>query len=248
MADEEKKDDVEATPEAPAAEEAPAQTPEPDVAPDPDAPEAAADEPAADVAEPEAAEAESPAEPEAAEAEAAAEPEAAEAEAPPEAAPPAEPEERLTPKQRRIRTRSAHTGEARATRTPEERQADRDTERRRKAAARTRYRAKTKAKAAERRAAQPAAEPLPPVEHVSGTQKVRQGVVVSDRADKTITVRIDMVRRHRRYQKIMRSTETLHAHDETNNAHAGDTVRVVESRPLSRLKRWRLVEVVERAK
>ncbi len=236
MADEEKKDDVEATPEAPAAEEAPAQTPEPDVAPDPAAPEAAADEPAADVAEPEAAEAEAPAEPEAA------------AEAPPEAAPPAEPEERLTPKQRRIRTRSAHTGQARATRTPEERQADRDTGRRRKAAARTRYRAKTKAKAAERRAAQPAAEPLPPVEQVSGTQKVRQGVVVSDRADKTITVRIDMVRRHRRYQKIMRSTETLYAHDETNNAHAGDTVRVVESRPLSRLKRWRLVEVVERAK
>jgi small subunit ribosomal protein S17 len=224
MADEEKTDDVEATPEAPAAEEAPAQTPEPEVAPDPDAPEADADtgEPAAEPA---------------AEAEAEAEPE-----------PPAEPEERLTPKQRRTRTRSAHKGEARATRTPQERQTDRDAERRRKAAARTRYRAKVKAKKAERRASEPPAEPLPPVEHVSGTQKVRQGVVVSDRADKTITVRIDMVRRHRRYQKIMRSTETLHAHDETNNAHAGDTVRVVESRPLSRLKRWRLVEVVERAK
>jgi small subunit ribosomal protein S17 len=222
MADEEKKDDVETTPEVPAAEEAPAQTPEPEVAPDPDAPEAPAaeGEPAAE-----------------AEAEPAAEP-----------APPAEPEERLTPKQRRTRTRSAHRGDARATRTPEERQADRDAERRRKAAARTRYRAKVKAKKAERRAAEPPAEPLPPVEHVSGTQKVRQGVVVSDRADKTITVRIDMVRRHRRYQKIMRSTETLHAHDESNNAHAGDTVRVVESRPLSRLKRWRLVEVIERAK
>jgi small subunit ribosomal protein S17 len=73
-------------------------------------------------------------------------------------------------------------------------------------------------------------------------------VVVSDKADKTITVRIDVARRHRRYKKIVRTSNTLHAHDETNDANLGDTVIVRESRPLSRSKRWRLVQVVERAK
>ncbi|MDQ3677516.1 MAG: 30S ribosomal protein S17 [Actinomycetota bacterium] len=80
------------------------------------------------------------------------------------------------------------------------------------------------------------------------TPQVRIGTVVSSKADKTITVRIDTARRHRRYQKIMRSTSTLHAHDEANDANEGDRVRVVESRPLSRTKRWQLVEVLERAK
>ncbi|MGH2868511.1 MAG: 30S ribosomal protein S17 [Solirubrobacteraceae bacterium] len=79
-------------------------------------------------------------------------------------------------------------------------------------------------------------------------QKVRQGIVVSDKADKTITVRIDTARRHRRYEKIVRTSRTLHAHDERNDAHTGDTVIVREARPLSRTKRWRLVQVVERAK
>ncbi|MBV9311204.1 MAG: 30S ribosomal protein S17 [Solirubrobacterales bacterium] len=74
------------------------------------------------------------------------------------------------------------------------------------------------------------------------------GVVVSDRADKTITVRIDIARRHRRYKKIVRTSNTLHAHDERNDANVGDTVVVRESRPLSRTKRWRLVEVLERAR
>jgi small subunit ribosomal protein S17 len=73
-------------------------------------------------------------------------------------------------------------------------------------------------------------------------------VVVSDRADKTITVRIDVARPHRMYKKIVRTSSTLHAHDEANEAHTGDTVRVIESRPLSRTKRWRLVEVLERAR
>jgi small subunit ribosomal protein S17 len=81
-----------------------------------------------------------------------------------------------------------------------------------------------------------------------GVRKVRQGVVVSDKADKTITVRIDTARRHRRYEKIVRSSSTLHAHDENNDAREGDTVRVIESRPLSRSKRWRLVDVLERAR
>ena len=80
------------------------------------------------------------------------------------------------------------------------------------------------------------------------TPQVRLGTVVSDRADKTITVRIDIAKRHRRYRKIVRTTSTLHAHDERNDAHTGDLVRVVECRPMSRTKRWRLVEVLERAR
>jgi small subunit ribosomal protein S17 len=77
---------------------------------------------------------------------------------------------------------------------------------------------------------------------------VLQGVVVSDKAEKTITVRIDVARRHTLYQKVVRSSSTLHAHDERNDANVGDTVRVIESRPLSRSKRWRLVEILERAR
>ena len=77
---------------------------------------------------------------------------------------------------------------------------------------------------------------------------MRQGIVVSDKADKTITVRMDIARRHKRYHKILRSSIKLHVHDESNDAHAGDTVRVQECRPMSRSKRWRLLEVLERAK
>ena len=77
---------------------------------------------------------------------------------------------------------------------------------------------------------------------------MRQGVVVSDKANKTITVRIDVARQHRMYKKIVRTSSKLHAHDERNEAHEGDTVRVVESRPISRTKRWRLTEIVERAR
>ncbi|HWD84252.1 MAG TPA: 30S ribosomal protein S17 [Solirubrobacteraceae bacterium] len=87
-----------------------------------------------------------------------------------------------------------------------------------------------------------------PREHDAGNQKTRQGIVVSDKADKTITVRIDVARRHRRYSKIVRTSSTVHAHDESNDAHTGDIVVVRESRPLSRSKRWRLIDVLERAK
>ena len=72
--------------------------------------------------------------------------------------------------------------------------------------------------------------------------------MVSDKADKTITVRIDSQRSHRMYGKVIRTSSTLQAHDEGNEAHVGDTVRVIESRPMSRTKRWRLVEVLERAR
>jgi small subunit ribosomal protein S17 len=132
----------------------------------------------------------------------------------------------------------------RGPRTPEERQAERDAARREKAAARRVERQRVRAK---ERAAGGERQPTPPREHGPGRQKTRQGVVVSDRAHKTITVRIDVARRHRRYQKIVRTSSTLHAHDESSEAHIGDTVIVRECRPLSRTKRWRLVQVLERA-
>jgi small subunit ribosomal protein S17 len=167
------------------------------------------------------------------------------------AAKPAEPAEQLSSKERRRRERSTHTGEARTARTPEERHAERVAKRRAKAVSRRARRLQERAKATARRATGGASvqEPLPPVHApVEGSRKVRQGVVVSDKADKTITVRIDVARRHRRYEKIVRSSGTLHAHDENNDAHEGDVVRVIESRPLSRTKRWKLVDVLERAR
>jgi small subunit ribosomal protein S17 len=158
---------------------------------------------------------------------------------------PAEPSEVLPPKERRQRARAAKAAKlpARPARTPEERNAERVAERRSKAEIRRAGRARAKAKASHEGAAT-----TPPREHVPGVQKVRQGIVVSDKADKTITVRIDTARRHRRYEKIVRTSRTLHAHDERNDANIGDTVIVREARPLSRTKRWRLVRVVERAK
>jgi small subunit ribosomal protein S17 len=162
---------------------------------------------------------------------------------------PAEPVEQLSPKERRRRSRSKHAGEARPSRTPEERHTDRLAERKTKALRRRARRLQERAKAAERRAAAPAPEPLAPVHApVEGTRRVRQGIVVSNKAAKTITVRIDVARRHRRYEKIVRSSSTVHAHDENNDANEGDVVRVIESRPLSRTKRWALVDVVERAR
>ena len=132
--------------------------------------------------------------------------------------------------------------------TIQKRTEEREEQRRKNAAQRTRRRAKEREKRAAARAASPPAPPLEGKQHGPGRPKVRQGVVVSDKADKTITVRIDVTRRHRTYKKIVRHSTTLHAHDERNDASTGDTVRVVESRPLSRTKRWRLVEVVERAR
>jgi small subunit ribosomal protein S17 len=81
-----------------------------------------------------------------------------------------------------------------------------------------------------------------------GQRKVRTGVVVSDAMDKTVVVRISSQVRHALYGKIVRRTTKLKAHDETFDAHVGDTVRISETRPLSKTKRWRVIEVVERAK
>jgi small subunit ribosomal protein S17 len=159
--------------------------------------------------------------------------------------PAAEPQPVATPKERKQRTKASRTAKAKATLTPEQRQEQRVAERRGKAVARRTERLRTRAKA---KAADHASAVTAPREHEQGNQKTRQGVVVSDKADKTITVRIDVARRHRRYSKIVRTSNTLHAHDERNDAHTGDTVLVREARPLSRSKRWRLVGVVERAK
>ena len=79
-------------------------------------------------------------------------------------------------------------------------------------------------------------------------RKTRTGVVVSDKMDKTVVVAVRDNVKHALYGKIVKKTYKLKAHDETNDCHTGDTVRVMETRPLSRDKRWRVVEVVERAK
>ena len=79
-------------------------------------------------------------------------------------------------------------------------------------------------------------------------RKTRVGIVVSDKMDKTIVVAIQDNVRHPLYNKIVKKTYKLKAHDETNMAHVGDRVKVMETRPLSKDKRWRLVEIMERAK
>lgn len=79
-------------------------------------------------------------------------------------------------------------------------------------------------------------------------RKVRQGIVVSDAREKTITVRIDGQTAHPKYKKTVRVSSKLHVHDERNAAGIGDLVRVIETRPLSKQKRWRLDEIIERAK
>ncbi|MBN2203704.1 MAG: 30S ribosomal protein S17 [Thermoleophilia bacterium] len=79
-------------------------------------------------------------------------------------------------------------------------------------------------------------------------RKERRGIVVSDAMDKTIVVRIDVVQKHERYGKVVRRSTKLHAHDEHNTAGVGDLVRLVETRPLSATKRWRLLDVLEKAK
>jgi small subunit ribosomal protein S17 len=79
-------------------------------------------------------------------------------------------------------------------------------------------------------------------------RKVREGIVVSTKMDKTIVVAVVDRVRHRRYGKTLQKTSHLYAHDEANDAHEGDRVRVAETRPLSKLKHWRVLEVLERAR
>ena len=89
---------------------------------------------------------------------------------------------------------------------------------------------------------------LPKPEHERGRTQERRGVVVSSAMDKTIVVKVDTVKAHPRYKKVVRRSRKFHAHDERNEAKVGDVVRIVETRPLSKTKNWRLAEVVEAAR
>jgi small subunit ribosomal protein S17 len=144
-------------------------------------------------------------------------------------------------KARRRLERSRRPHEAGPQLNPEERAAKRLADRRAAAAVRRKTRAAAKTK-------HEAGTGTPPAERDANAAKVRQGVVVSDKGEKSITVKIDIVRRHPTYEKVIRRSRTLHAHDEGNEAGEGDVVRIVETRPLSKTKRWRLVDVVEKAK
>lgn len=223
----------EAPAEEPAAEEAPAEeAAEEPAAEEPAAEEAPAEEPAAE---------EAPAEEPAAEESVDEAPAAADSdddsdggEAPVDPA-------SLHPKVRRKLARSTFDGEAAPERSAEERIAERAERRKKAAAERGRNRVKARAK-------HPAGEGTPPAESELFTTKARQGLVVSSKADKTITVQIQSARRHPTYEKIVRRGYKLLAHDEGNEAGEGDTVRIVETRPMSRRKRYRLIEIVEKAR
>jgi small subunit ribosomal protein S17 len=89
---------------------------------------------------------------------------------------------------------------------------------------------------------------LPKPEYDRAARQERRGIVVSDKADKTIIVKVDVTKLHPRYKKVVRRSVKFHAHDETNQAGIGDIVRIVETRPLSKTKCWRLAEIVEKAK
>jgi small subunit ribosomal protein S17 len=89
---------------------------------------------------------------------------------------------------------------------------------------------------------------LPKPERQRGRRQERRGVVVSDAMDKTIIVKVDTIKAHTRYKKVVRRSIKFHAHDPENQAKLGDIVRIVETRPLSKTKNWRLVEIVEAAK
>jgi len=152
-----------------------------------------------------------------------------------------DPEDELPWKERRRLQRSRQPHKAGSALTVEERAAQRAEGRKRKAESRRKERAAAKA-------GKTAGTGTPVAERDSVAAKTRQGVVVSSKGEKSITVRIDIARRHPTYEKVVRRSRTLHAHDEGNEAGEGDTVRIVETRPLSKTKRWRLVEVLERAK
>jgi small subunit ribosomal protein S17 len=88
----------------------------------------------------------------------------------------------------------------------------------------------------------------PPTEKERGFRKIREGLVVSDKMDKTIVVLVEDRVKHPRYSKVIRRTSKVKAHDEGNTAGVGDRVQLMETRPLSATKRWRLVEILEKAK
>jgi small subunit ribosomal protein S17 len=217
-----------------APEQAPEETPEETPAAESQAEETQAEEAPAEEApaEEDAAAEDAPAE------EAPAEEPAAEGDEAPQAE--ADEMEGLDWKTRRRLERSRRPSEAGPQQSPEERAGARGEARKQAARGRSGYRTKRRTKG----------EPgtgTPPAERRSAGRKTRQGRVVSSKPDKTITVAIEVARRHPQYEKIVRRSRTLHAHDARNEAGEGDLVRVIETRPLSRTKRWRLVEILEKA-
>ena len=151
-------------------------------------------------------------------------------------------DEELSPKERRRLERSRASGPPGPQLGSDERAQQRRERRAGAAERRGRYRRRLRERRTERGTG------TPPAERVPGKRKVRLGTVVSSKASKTITVRINRARRDPTYEKVVRRSSTVHAHDERDEANEGDIVRVVETRPLSRTKRWRLVEIVERAR
>ena len=231
MAEEEKNEQTEETPaEEPQAEETPAEeeTPKEETPKEVDAPAAADAEEASDN---EAGGGE----------EASSDGEAGSEEAASEEASADDELEGLDWKARRRLLRSREPSEQGPQQSPEERSAARGESRRRASRRRSAYRTK-------RRGKEESGTGTPPAESRSAGRKTRQGRVVSSKPDKTITVAIEVARRHPQYEKIVRRSRTLHAHDARNEAGEGDLVRIVETRPISRTKRWRLVEILEKAK
>jgi ribosomal protein uS17 len=215
----------ESTEETPVEAEAPGEEPEaaaeePEVAPE--EPEAAAEEPAAEepaAEEPAAEEPEAAAEEPAAEEPAAEEPEAAAQE--PAAEEPAAEQEAAAPAPQ-----------------PEPKKKGKRLPRRLRP---QKTRPRHAAPSAERKPI--VRQPKP--DHDRGRRQERRGVVVSSAMDKTIVVKVDVITSHQRYKKVIRRSVKFHAHDEQNTAKVGDVVRIVETRPLSATKRWRLAEIVE---
>ena len=138
-----------------------------------------------------------------------------------------DPEDDLPWKEKRRLVKSRKPHKAKPQQTPEERKAARVAERKRRGAERRKERAAAKAK-------KTPGTGTPPAEKDANAAKLRQGIVVSDKGQKSITVRIDTARRHPTYEKVVRRSHTLHAHDERNEAGEGDTVRIVETRPCRR--------------
>ena len=251
MADENENTEIEETPEAEVAEvEETPDTAEPEVSAEPEVEEPAAEaDPEPEVTEEpestpdEAAEPVQEPEPVAAEVEeATAEPEATqepEATAEPEAS---EPVDEPEPVAAEAEDASAETDEA-----PAEAAAVSEPKKKSKRLPRSERPSKTRPKRVASTERKPITR-LPKPEHERGRRQERQGTVVSDAADKTIVVRVEIVKLHPRYKKVVKRSTRLHAHDEQNQAKLGDVVRIVETRPLSRMKRWRLQEIVEAAK
>jgi small subunit ribosomal protein S17 len=144
-------------------------------------------------------------------------------------------------------TSDAEPGDAPAAAEAETPAAQTKRQRPRKHVPRSERRARTKP-AREKPATRKPIVRLPKPEGERGQRQERRGVVVANAMDKTIVVKVDVIKLHPRYKKVIRRSQKFHAHDEQNTANVGDVVRIVETRPLSKTKNWRLAEVVEVAK